>query len=197
MEKTESGIYYLHEYYPRRLFGDCLEAEREISQQVWDYKNLNKIAVSRFTDELMEAIAELAEKTSSDKIGLVAVPPSEPDKYSAIKLSISRLAKMYQDGIVQEKYNCRKQILDYSDLLVRTKNVATSHQGRRATYQQHRDSIECSRDGLSKLWTTFIIIDDITTRGTVMKACRDILIDHGAYGKYIYQLAIGRTILGD
>ena len=47
---------------------------------------------------------------------------------------------------------------------------------------------------LSRLWTTFIILDDVTTLGTSMDACRDILIQHGAKEQYIYRMAIARTL---
>ena len=43
---------------------------------------------------------------------------------------------------------------------------------------------------------TFILLDDITTTGITMNACKRILLNHGAYERYIYKIAIGGTIGG-
>ena len=39
----------------------------------------------------------------------------------------------------------------------------------------------------------FIILDDISTRGTIMNACEDILINNGVKKQNIYKFALFKT----
>ena len=39
----------------------------------------------------------------------------------------------------------------------------------------------------------FIIMDDISTRGTIMNACEDILVENGAKKENIFKFAIYKT----
>lgn len=79
-------------------------------------------------------------------------------------------------------------------MLTRVRDVNTSHEGIRATYDEHINSIVCEYGRLSHLWSTFIIIDDVVTKGTHMEACKDILLNNGVIDRYIIRLAIAKTI---
>lgn len=191
---TDTGIYFLHDYIPVRLFDRYSEEDVASSKMIWDYKKGNKYALNIFTNELMQAITSVVRNQISNKIGLVAAPPSKVNKYSPIRTSIVHMANWYNQGITQREFGCDKQILDFSTLLTRVSDVSTSHKEERATYADHMNSISCSMNQLSKYWTTFIILDDVTTQGNIMDACTDILISHGAKERYILRMAIARTV---
>lgn len=192
IRQTDTGIYYLHDYIPVRQFRYHSDEEVAISKKIWDYKNGDADALNLFTNELMQAISFIVK--DGDKIALVAVPPSKINKDSPIRTSIWNMANWYNQGITQSTFGCNKRIMDFGRLLTRISDVSTSHEGRRATYEEHMESIQCSRDHLSKYWAKFVILDDVTTRGTIMDACEDILIEHGAVEKHIIRLAIAKTI---
>ncbi|MCR5704777.1 MAG: hypothetical protein K6G85_09145 [Eubacterium sp.] len=191
---TETGIYYIHDYIPTRSFSRYSDSEVEMSKKIWDYKNCEQEALDLFTNELMEAITIIAKKTSRYNIGLVAVPPSKVNKESTVGVSIWNIHNWYDEGITKAEFGCIETIYDYSGLLTRITDVSTSHEGRRATYDEHKASIRCSRDRLFRYRTAFILIDDVTTRGTIMDACRDILIENGASEDIIFRLAIAKTV---
>ena len=194
LKQTETSIYYFHDYIPTRRFDESSDEEKAVTRQIWDYKNGEEDALDKFTSELMEAITLISERTPGNKIGLIAVPPSKVNKSSSVRTSIETIENWYQQGIAQNRYHCTKKIYDFGNLLTRDKDISTAHEGRRATYDEQKESLVCSKNKLFKYKTTFIIIDDVTTLGTSMDVCRDVLIEHGLNDRYIYRLAIARTI---
>lgn len=194
LNMTDSGIYYLHDYIPVRQFHFYSEEAVTISRKIWDYKDGDPDALNVFTNELMWAVAMIANHTGSNKFGLVAVPPSKVNKSSAIRNSIWHIVNWYNQGIVQKTFKCSKVFHDYGNLLTRVSDISTAHKGVRATYAEQKKSIACHGNFLSKYWTTFIILDDVTTLGTSLDVCRDILLEHGAKEQYIIRMAIARTV---
>lgn len=194
INQTETGIYYLHDYIPKRNFSIHSYEEVEMSKKIWDYKDKRGDALAVFTNELMQAITQISRNMVSNKIGLVAVPPSKVNKSSTVRDSIWIIENWYKQGKTRIDFNCYKEIYDYGNLIMRSSDISTAHEGQRATYEEQMESLTCQKSGLSRLWTTFIILDDVTTLGTSMDACRDILIQHGAKEQYIYRMAIARTL---
>lgn len=194
LKKTDTGIYYLYDYIPKRNFAYCSEKEIAITRKIWEYKNGNMEALNFFTNELMLAVAVLANEIHSQKMGLVAVPPSKVNKASTMHKSIRNMVNWYEKGITKTHFNTQKAFYDYSTLLTRVTDISTAHEGKRASYDEQAESIVCNRDNLSRLWTTFFILDDVTTKGTSMDVCKDILLEHGAKEQYIVRLAIARTV---
>ena len=194
IHQTESGIYYLHDYIPVKQFPGHSEEEIAVSKMIWKYKDGEPETLEIFTYELMSAVAFIANRIRSEKIGLVAVPPSKVDKPSAIRMSIWKMVSWYNQGIVRNNFECEKSFYDYSTLLTRIFDISTAHEGTRASYDEQIESIQCSRNYLSKYWTAFVILDDVTTKGISMDVCRDILLDHGAKERYIIRMAIARTV---
>jgi len=190
---TNSGIYYLHNYIPTRAFPYYPEEEINISKKIWDYKNGDANVLNFFTNELMWAVSTIANQIRSNKFGLVAVPPSKVYKPSAVRTSIETMINWYNQGMVREAFGYSKEFYDCKYLLTRTYDISTSHKGVRATYDEQKKSIKCWDNNLSRYWTTFIILDDITTIGTSMDVCRDILLEHGAKEQYIVRIAIAKT----
>ena len=194
LKQTSEGIFYIHDYVPVRSFLYSSDAEVNFSRELWAYKKIEAGVLEKYTNELMWAIAQLSFHISDSKIGLVAVPPSKVGKDSAIRTSIWNIKNWFDQGITQSVFKCDKQVYDYSLLLTRESDVATSHESRvRATYEDHMGSISCTRDRLWRYRTTFIILDDVTTLGTSMEACKDILIQNGADANHIIRLAIAKT----
>ena len=174
MNHTDTGIYYLHEYYPVRKFRYISDEKEELSRRIWAYKEqTDEKAFSDFTEELMCAIRALTYHSKYEKIGLMAVPPSKVGKHSSIRDSIKLIYQWGSAGTAKSVYGCNKVIYDYSELLQRVSDISTAHKGKGATYDEQRESINCIRDRLSRYRTAFVILDDVTTTGTSMNVCRD------------------------
>ena len=61
-------------------------------------------------------------------------------------------------------------------------------------YHQHIMSIDCRRDFENHdSDMLFLILDDITTTGSIMEVSRDILIDYNVNEDNIFSLAIAQT----
>ena len=194
IKRANDDIYYLHDYIPTRRFNEFQECQNQLSRDIWSYKDGNIEQIERFANELIQAITIITNEINTNNIALVAVPPSKVGKYSPVVESIRLINNWSQMGIIERKFGYYKNIADYSGLLTRVRDVRTSHEGSRATYNDHINSIACARGKLSHLWSTFIIIDDVVTKGTHMEACKDILLNHGAIDRYIVRLAIAKTI---
>ena len=168
----------------------------DISKKILDYKDggYRGDSFSIFTRELMKAVAMISNSCSADKVGLVAVPASRNGRKSTVIRSIHEIITWYKIGSAEKLYKCRKQLFDYSELLIRTMYINPSHLGTRATSYDHMRTISCEMDHLSELMMDFIIIDDVTTTGASMDACRNILVEHGVRGNKICRLAIAKTI---
>ncbi len=193
LKQTESGIYYFHDYYPKR-YRFITEEQDKIRRMIWSYKDKDEEALTLFTNELMEAISLICRQIKSSKIGLVAVPPSKVNKWSPIRTSIWNINNWYSEGIASSHFGCQKRIYDYSNLLTRIVDIPTAHEGIRPTYEQQKDTIVCSRNNLWRYSTIFFILDDVTTKGTSLNVCRDILVENGSNLDKIIRLAIARTV---
>lgn len=193
LQQTNRSIYYIHSYTPKRYWKFHREDEIYHSKLMLSYKDCIPEAIEIYTDELMQAIAQISKTITADAIGLVAVPPSKANKQSAIKESIHIITAAYTIGTFQKQYGCSKQIYDYGNLLMRYKDIPTAHEGYRPNYDEQYNSICCIRGDLSKDNIAFLILDDVTTNGISMQVCRDILIDHGVDKKSIRRLAISKT----
>ena len=193
LRQTGSGIYYIYDYYPMKY--RRITSEQDIlRKQIWAYKDHDDDAMAKFTHELVTAITQISRNIRLSKVGLVAVPPSKTDKESPIRESIRQIVSLSKKGIIASAFGCNKTLYDYGNLLTRITDIRTSHKEGRATYEEQIESISCSRDRLWRYQTAFIILDDVTTLGTSMDACRDILIENGSNADKIYRLAIAKTV---
>lgn len=189
------NINFINEYYSCSDFNLCTDSEIENSKDIWKYKDCNDNDVfNKFTWQLLEGIIDITKNINTRKIGLVAVPTSKVNKESPIRKSIEAIAKI-DPQIIKDKYGFDKEIIDFSGLLYRNEDVPSSHKSqKRVTYNRHKETISCTENGLSKKWTTFILLDDVTTCGTIMNVCRNILIEHGAKPRYTKCLALAKTV---
>ena len=100
------------------------------------------------------------------------------------------------------------QVCDYSDFLERKYDMRSAKNSRwnRPSYEESKASIKIAdfyydqilefRDSGENFYEEewFIIIDDVTTTGNIMRVCKDILIESGADPKQIITLAIAKTM---
>ena len=199
LNKTKDGIYYIYNYVPVRRQKRADDAEVQLSNDLLDYKDGKQEAIDRFTSDLQYAVATLSRKSKRNNIGLMAVPSSTVGHESTVCKSISRIyTRSYLHPFLRIPIDEDKKIYDYSNYLIRTSNVqkaAKARRGKRPTVEDHINSISvCKETPLWKYRTAFIIIDDITTTGTIMRACRQILLNHGAKEEDIICLALAKTI---
>jgi len=79
----------------------------------------------------------------------------------------------------------------YSPLyLHRDYDVTSAKQGGDRSIQKHLDSISIKVD--LDVNIPVLILDDVTTTGSSLEACREIILNSGA--KTVYMLAIGKTV---
>lgn len=198
----DKDVYYLHDYIRERDRVNFDSEDIEMSEKIILYKDGNEEAIDFFTRELMEAIAYLSNNVIGEEVtdlALVSIPPSEKARNNSIpmKKSIRHIKKWFETGEAELEFACKKGIYNFYNTLERIDDVKSAHKSKgkeRPTISDHRKTIRCNKKFLSKYNKTFILLDDITTTGTIMKACTDILYeDGGAVKRYIYRLAIAQT----
>lgn len=80
------------------------------------------------------------------------------------------------------------------NILSRIYDTRAAHDNRiRPSYEEQMDSIRCIYPALCDDNYTCILLDDITTKGTIMNVCRDILIENGMPYKNIICVAFAKT----
>lgn len=214
--RKQFGVYYLFDYdkntkYRTGSLSKKLLRYKDYSDDSIDYKD----DFDYFNNELMKAISVLSNQVipnNISKLALVSVPSStvERDALATMRKSINCIENWYDEGKTETDFCCKKEIINCGNLLTRISDVNTSHLSKtqpmfydvttsykyksRPSYIEHKNSIECSKSEiLERDDVAFIILDDISTRGTIMDACEDILIDNGANKENIYKFALFKT----
>ena len=192
--KLHNSVNYLFTYVSKKKRYGYNYNEIKLSLGAWKFKDGYEYAIDFFTKELLDAVIKISNEVVKDNIesiALISVPPSKVynNTDATMRKSIYRITDYYNKNPNMFK----NEILDYGNLLYRFQNVPTSHKERQATYDEHIESIVCTKKDLSNDNMAFVIMDDVTTRGYIMNACKNILIKHGAKGKNIYKLAIFAT----
>ena len=196
-----SDIYFLFDYIKsdrRKIYkkqntklsemvAKCVKLDEKLISYKYD-----DLFVEEFTECLFESVKKIHKDYFQDKdsIALICVPPSKKWAHPQTEKSITLIDKWCEN----EDKKLDFKIHNYSDLLKRFKNVPSSKEGDRELYK-HQDSIEYNeKKDISKLDMGIIILDDITTSGNSMYACRDILINNGHENKDIISLAIAKAV---
>lgn len=141
------------------------------SGMILDLKEKDMDAIEYFFDYL----DELFEKNVS-----ICVVPSHEES-SANDSGVARLARILAQEGRKDKVN----------FLLRKTTVEKRAAGGDRSYQSQRESIKINPD-ISVLEDTVIVMDDVTTTGNSLQACRDILLDAGA--SHVAMYAIGKTV---
>lgn len=204
LNKTDNGVYYLNEYIPKDKLDEYEGDERiDFSNQILNFKEDNGDSVYLLTNDLERSIANLSNNIIPEnikKLVLIAVPPSKVKKLkkSSMRKSIDSIEASFNRGKLIKEYGCNKEIINYKDLIKRIEDVPTAHLGEgRASPEQHIDSMKCCENNLSNENIAYIVLDDITTTGNTMKACNEILLNHGVNENNIYNFVLGATVGDD
>ena len=195
-----TDIYFIYDYIKSEIRKGYIKNNEKLSPKVKeivkldekliDYKYHNK-QKKFFTEELLDAIKLIYNSYFKDKkaIALFAVPPSEKDKEPQTKKSVDMIEDWLNDGKIVIDF----KVYNESKTLKRTKTVESSKEGERSV-EKHENSIEFYRKEEMPSDIGLIILDDITTSGNTMYACKKILIKSGLDEEDIIPLAIARTL---
>lgn len=153
---------YLHSYYPTysRNFG------RE-SRRILDFKDGLWSAFQFYAEALQDRICTTAV--------LAVVPPHAPGRSSSVALLAHRLA-------------CKHRRVDASACLRRHRRIAKLAAGGDRSMQVHFNSVSVENQHLI-CGRRITLLDDVTTTGNSLSACRQLLLDAGALSVRCFALA--------
>ena len=204
---NKENVYYLYDYIPDNTrFPNCKNYDFLSKHWEWNrtklypYKNdeSDKITL-KFTKELMEAIAKISSVhfKNTEVIALVPVPSSDMTKSPQTKKSVLIIEDWFKKGITEREYSSKKCFnSEFNNILNRIKTIKASKnksQEEKIIKESHKMSIGCEKTNLPKD-IGFIILDDITSSGTTIEACKEILIENGANKNNIIGLAIAESV---
>jgi hypothetical protein len=164
---TELNFFYIESYIPKSFTKG--KSQGGFSNLLLKLKNKCPSAI--------ETLLQFFLPINLENFALVAAPSSKPNEVSGIRMFAEALSK-------QSK--CRV----FSGLLKRTKSMEKRHLGAKRTLKEELSSIKLEApEGLNQ--KDILLLDDICTTGTTMKACEIIL--RGAYPNKLINFAIGHT----
>lgn len=196
LKRSKDNVYYVQDYVGLRYRNRYPGYQIALFEKLEQYKKMDPSAIEYYTRQFMEAIAEISKELNTPRIGLVAVPPHDVERndMTAVHESIRLIVQWSKDGIARDVYGCEKEICDCGSILERTKTIPPSHCWPRATIKEQLDSIACTEVPYDQREITYIILDDITTRGTSLSACASRLALSKVSLKSVRKLAIAKTI---
>lgn len=189
---SDRNVYYIYDYVSNRNISNSDSDLFQMKKRILEYKNHDFDQIELFTKDLMDAILYLEDNiipSDIKDIYLISVPCSKVDKKNVVNKSINIIERW----VNQEKCDSKQNLINYNELLKRKYDVKASHLENRLTKQEQIDSITCSKQ-LSNENSVYLLLDDITTTGTIMSACEEILINNGAKSEEIYKLVVGKTL---
>ena len=171
-------IYYIHPYYPKgdRSFG-------VLSRAILSYKDGKPDAVTEFSTDLENALDEFEKEERVEILGrTIMTVPSHEEYYWSHSLVATA-------GYLSVVYNLHNASMG----LVRTKRHDKLAYGGDRSINSHLESIEVDPDCYNKIkGHDIIVLDDVTTTGNSLRACKKILEDKGA--RDVILVSIARTI---
>lgn len=168
-------IYYIHDYIPKNT-----GIYSKVSEQLLDYKRGKSYAINKFNYELLRTLYKLTNNKSLPLTNrtICTVPSHNAYQWSdSLKKTAEYLSN--KTGMRNGYYFLR-----------RTNTIASLHSGGDRDIDNHINSIDIKYTKAIRK-RAFIIIDDITTTGNSLEACRQILENYGATN--IRCIAIGKT----
>ena len=199
---SKHNVYNLYNYIPeeKRKYYDFEDVQ--ISDEILKYKNGSLTLIKKFSSDLIDFIQYISNDVLDSqikKICLVPIPSSTKNRniFSSMKKTIRLIEKVDSHELIKFGDGCERKIINLNELLIRTTDVNTAHKinSPRPSYEDHINSIEFNKDIIDDLeGCTFILLDDITTTGTIMDACEDILCNNGIEKQNIYKFALAETV---
>lgn len=174
-KRTENGIYYLHIYYPVRY-----EEHKGISESILSFKKGHQKAIDDFTKELKDALLNEADADIARFEGrcVVIVPSHSKGCWSSSMMKVaSELCEEFD-------------MLNYSTALIRIMEHEKLACGGNRSIESHIKTIKFDTD-YDIADKIVIILDDVTTTGGSILACKRIL--EAANAKKVSAIAIAKT----
>ncbi len=190
-KQTSDGVFYLTEYIPKRLWQYKNEEELEESRLVLRLKDNDPEAVDIVKERMLDAAEDLV---SFEEYGLiVAVVPSSKTYKESPMLSVASYIRDCFNGPEGEE----DPEYAFLDMFSRIRDVKTSHFAdplNRPKYDEHKATIKCNYPEHCNKYTQCLILDDVTTTGAVINACRDLLKENGMPEDNIIPLVFAKTV---
>lgn len=188
---SNEGIYYLTEYIPKGLWAYKSDEAIEDSKLVIQLKENEQEAIDIVKEKMAAAADELIELSPDLGLIVATVPSSKTYKDSPM-LEVAAYIRDCFNGIDGED----DPELSFLDMFTRTSDVTTSHfveTWNRPGFDEQKASIQCNYPEFCSEDNICLIIDDVTTTGRVMKACKEILVENGMPEENIIMLAFAKT----
>lgn len=182
---THEKIYY-YTYYVKQVFWRYRdESELEDSRLILQVKNGNEEAIELVANKMQTGIDELiANYVHTNQLIFAPLPSSKFNKKNPMFQVATKLKE-------NSSYQGRIHVLN---ILSRIYDIRTAHDSSiRPSYEEQMDSIMCIYPALCNEHYTCILLDDITTKGTIMNVCRDILVENGMPYKNIICVAFAKS----
>ena len=204
--EEEKDIYYTYQYI-KTAFWESREPDDEnvlLSKALLNFKE--RRCKKEIKDYFMLEIARFISSCTPPRdytrkrrsMTLISCPPSKRWSYSCIANAIQTIVKITTtSGLQTEQYlGLDPYVLYYdgSGILKRTTDtIPMKYLRNKPTISEVKDTITCFDTVPSVLSNEIILIDDITTTGTTLHACKEILIENGADPSRIHCYALART----
>jgi hypoxanthine phosphoribosyltransferase len=166
--------YYLRNYHPFRLLGEENHFFDDWSKKLLELKNKTPNLVDFWCGEIEQHL-------NNESFAIAVVPSSSSEnKISGIHLVAQKIAKSRQITIT-----------DASSCLIRYRSIEKLASGGSRELTVHANSIELINCHLIKDKNIFLL-DDISTTGNSLRACKELLMKAGA--SKIKCVALGKAV---
>ena len=202
-KSSVKGVAYLYDYYgmgmqcsqEKRNLSLCILGYKEFGQDSWIYDAIinRKNCYDKFTHDLFKLISKIVYNKFYRKMSviLISVPRSDKLKVNTMSKSIKQMVRWAEQGYF---YNPSIKLIDGSNLLERKIPIEPEKNGCRRV-SKHINSIEVKK--VFRKDEAIILLDDITTTGVTMNACKSLLIQNGASEENIVCASLAQTVFDD
>lgn len=176
--KEENGIYYFTDYEPYKVHGERnLNFSKEKGGYLLDLKDDEDSGVNYFKEMVINKLKTISNIKEIDIITII--PRSEEGKF---REGMIRFAK----SIENEFDN-----IEFIYCLNRTRTVPKKANGGPRSADLEKETIEAINVHEFR-GKNILLFDDVTTTGTSLKSCKEILKENGAKGVACF--ALGKTV---
>ena len=170
LHRCQDGTFYIYRYHPERR--GMNPAFDEVSNKILSVKCNDDDAISTFARAIDERMNDDAD------IVICVIPSHEQGlNESGIRTIAKRL--------------CKNDVIDGTECLLRRRTIKTKHRGGHRDLSDEIDSLVVQKADLIQD-RIVLLLDDIYTTGTSVRAGRNRLKESGA--RYVLCLVLGRTV---